>query len=262
MAFESRFVCKIDGCSNPPHRYPSGAKAAYCKEHIRFRKGKFRGEIHMTGPMSVVLSLLQAALSDDKPFIELPPDTDKRTIKALINRDWIVQSGGLDGKRYKITGRGQKAFAACEGDFNRRDGMCPRCGEHPRNVRGSGKRDAYCKACLSAVAAQKQVKYGRRVNPERGCSRCGNKPLLRYSTGMYSTYCVDCEQKRQRIKAEKRRLKELEIAHTGEGVPLCSHCHEKPVKVFANSISNYCADCIPIMTRRWKLRRVLRKIYV
>jgi len=261
MAFESRFVCKIEGCPNPPHRYPNGAKAAYCKTHLRFRKGKYRGDIHVTGPMSLVLAHLLERKQSGAPFALLPQGTDRRTIKALIQRDWIY-SGDKGAHLYTITGRGQKALEACAGVLCRRDGICPRCGERERHVRKSGIVDAYCLTCARAVAAEKQVKHGRRVNPERGCSRCGNKPLLRYGSGQYSTYCADCEQERQRIKYQKRRLQEWEIAHTGQGVPLCAHCHAKPVRVFANSISSYCRDCSPIMARRWKLRRAMRKVYV
>jgi len=260
MAFESRFICKMEGCSNLPHVYPSGMKAAYCKKHIRFRKGKFRSDIHMTGPMSIVMNLLQAALLADYPFIELPKDTDHRTIKALIDRDWMVQSKGLDGVRYKITGRGQKAFVMCAGDFNRRDGICPMCCEQPRHVRASGKLDAYCKQCLSVVARRKHERHGGRcVNPDRGCSRCGNHPLHQYSSGQYSTYCAACERVRSRLKSRKARETLMTAIRNGEPVPMCKHCHQQPRKVFANSVSSFCPECFSMLSKRRKLRRVLEK---
>lgn len=197
MSRPSTPYCNLDGCGNLKHVYPRGDKAPYCTIHLKFRKGKFRGgEPRMTGPMETIMNHLKASLLADFPFAALPAKTDRRSVTALINRDWIIESRGLDGLRYKITGRGLKILDHYTGMQVRHDGICPRCGEHPRHKPKSGRRSAYCLECEKARYQQKKMNGCRFVNPDRGCSRCG-KPIHQYSTGRYSTYCYDCEHERQ-----------------------------------------------------------------
>lgn len=258
MPLPKRTHCKL--CANPVHVYPSGVAAAYCDEHLKFRKGKKRGnQPRITGPMQVVMDCLKASRDAGYPFAALPLVTDHRTITALIARDWIVESRGLDGLRYKITGRGLAALGHYESIMNRRDGICPRCGVRKRGVTKNGRRIAYCDECERERCRQKHHRLGRSINPERGCSKCG-KPLHRYTTGSYSTYCTECEAERSRLKAHRDRETGRQIAHGNGDVPLCTRCKQKPVKLFANSISSYCAECLPLIMRKAKLRRKLKSL--
>lgn len=253
---ETRFNCKMEGCPNPCHRYPNGTKAAYCKTHLRFRKGKHRGDVHVTGPMSVVLLHLRDQKKAGAPFAALPKGTDKRTVTALEERDWIY-AGDFTAPVYAITLRGEKALKACEGIINRRDGLCPKCGERPRPITSGGKLAAYCHVCESQRAKEKAARGAAKIDPSRGCSRCGNHPLHRYSTGRYSTYCTACEQARSRAKSQRSTARRRALAQSGGYIKLCPRCNQKPVVVTANAIASYCVDCRRLLHRRWKLRRVL-----
>ena len=72
-----------------------------------------RGLPSMTQHMMAVLKTLRDAKQADWPFIALP-GVCKPTLKALIARDWIFESPGLDGLRYTITERGEKAIKVYE----------------------------------------------------------------------------------------------------------------------------------------------------
>src|SRR5690606_26193189 len=102
----------------------------------------------MTGQMLDVLRYLRAIQQQECDWCELTyPLAHGLTISHLLQRDWIFESAGLDGVRYKITGRGLQALKAYEMPTQRRDGLCPRCGENERHVSSSGRRVAYCLNC-------------------------------------------------------------------------------------------------------------------
>lgn len=68
---------------------------------------------HMTFRMFQVLHHLRDAQNADSPFVALS-GVHKNTIRALVESDMVFESPGLDGDRYKITGRGLKALKVYE----------------------------------------------------------------------------------------------------------------------------------------------------
>lgn len=257
-----RTTCKVPGCNEPAHVYPSADRPiAYCAKHMKRRKSKQReGFQTMTGEMQDVLTHMRAMKQQGWAFVELTyPLAHGITIRGLIDRDWILESPGEDGVRYRITGRGLKALQAYEKKAQRRDGICPCCGEREKHIRSSGARDAYCLPCLREKAREKRTQGKITGNPNRPCSMCKTNPRHQYSSGRYSTYCHDCEKKRARRKNKKRRRELRESIRNGGPIPLCKECKEKPRRVFANSVSSWCADCGPKVMRKYKMQRALQR---
>ncbi len=259
MPPKARTHCKVEGCGQPVHVFPGGWRCSYCREHMHHRKAKVRdGQPSMTGQMLDVLRYLRAVRGQDGGMVPLAyPLAHGITLHHLIDRDWIVEDAGY----YGITGRGLKALALYEPRRNRSDGVCPRCGQRPRHVRSSGMSDAYCLECLRARGRKRTAEHRNQGDPDRMCSRCHEKPRHRYSGGHVSTYCADCERERSNAKSRRAKANLLNDIRAGAPVPLCQHCKQKPRRVFANSISNYCADCGPRLMRRWKLNRALKHTY-
>lgn len=254
--------CRVEGCGAPRHIYPSGIKCQYCQAHMRLRKAKQRtGHATMTGQMLDILRYLSACKAQGFQFAELCyPFAHGTTIKGLVERDWIFASVGLDGVRYCITGRGEDALHAYKEAINRRDGICPKCGERPRHVRRSGKVDAFCLECLHDLSRRRrEVLKNHMGNLERPCSRCHKRPRHRYAGGEYSTYCRHCERVNRRCNQRKQRRRTLKAVQAGGPVPLCKKCKAAPCRVYPNSISNYCLACKSMVQRRQKLARTLRR---
>lgn len=255
-----RTHCRIDGCPNPPHVYPSGARSAYCKDHIRLRKGKSRGKENVTYPMECVLRRLRAALEQDHPFLLLDPkvetDFDERTLNTLEDRDWIV-AGDKHQPYYRITKRGLNILAKCDVPVLRRDGICIRCGERPRHVNGSGKTESYCYECERARCNEKEARL-RRIPPKKPCRHCKAAPRHQYQpSGTWSDFCADCDRMlRGRRKHRSQSEYREQIRQGLRPVPVCASCKAKPVVLCENSVAHYCADCRPVMTRRWKVKRL------
>lgn len=255
-----RTHCRIDGCPHPPHVYPSGMRSCYCKNHIRLRKGKQRGKENITYPMECVLRRLRAALEQDAPFLLLDPaqdrELDERTLFTLAERDWIVE-GDVTESYYRITKRGLNILAKCDEVVQRRDGMCPKCGDRPRHVNGSGRQEAYCYECGRAHDNEKQTRL-RRIPPTKPCRRCKSAPRHQYQpSGLWSNFCTDCDRllRKQRKHTGAKELRER-IRRGEKPVPTCPACNERPVVLCENSVAHYCAVCRPIMTHRWKVKRL------
>lgn len=253
-----QLTCKV--CGAPAYTYPSGSRVPYCRDHIRLRKAKQRGDLPtMTGPMFDVLYFLRERKRLDMPPAALIyPAVDRRTIAGLLERDWIFEFPGTS--TYAIAGRGEKALAAYAKPASRRDGICPRCNVNPRNVRSGGKKDAYCKDCLKAVARQKRAKYAKRDKNARLCSRCKSAPQHRYSGGSWSTYCLECEREIGREKEVRiRRALASRIRQGLADAPLCPRCQQRPRQVFKDSVGHYCAVCLRLLRWQWKLKAVMRR---
>lgn len=258
-----RAHCRIDGCHNPPHVYPSGARAAYCKDHIRLRKGKSRGKENVTYPMECVLRRLRTALEQDRPFLLLDPqaeaDLDERTLNTLEDRDWIV-AGDRYQPYYRITKRGLNILAKCDVQVRRRDGICFKCGERPRHVNGKGKTENYCYECERARCNEKQARL-RRIPPTKPCRHCKIAPRHQYQpSGAWSNFCADCDRmlRKRRKHTSSRELREL-IRQGLRDVPTCPRCKERPCVLHPNSVAYVCAVCKPIVERRYKLIRIMAK---
>lgn len=249
-------TCKV--CGKDAYTYPHGRSVPYCRDHIRLRKAKNRGQHRgMTGPMMDALQLLKTA---GRALPLRYPGTDRRTVAKLLEYDWIIEDS-LEAGCYTITRRGDKALAAFEKPASRRDGICPMCGLRARNVRASGKRDAYCKPCLSVIAARKRAQWRKHGRLDRPCSRCRKRPRYQYPGGSWSSYCEHCARiVRRRNMRKNRRHLVRDVKRGWVAVPPCKHCKAMPRKVFANSISDYCAECGSKLARKRKLKRVLQKV--
>lgn len=259
-----RTHCRIDGCPNPPHVYPSGARAAYCQTHIRLRKGKLRGKVNITYPMERILRTLRTALEQDRPFVLLDRNADYeldcRTLETLVERDWIV-SGDVSAPFYRITKRGLDVLAQCDVRVVRKDGICPRCGERPKHIRASGRQDAYCDECESARAKVKEKKR-RRTPPTDNCRHCHEHPRHQYQpSGTWSDYCAECDRMLRKLRKHTTAKEYRERIRQGvKPVPLCAACKERPVVLCENSVAHYCAVCRPKKTREWKVKRMYARI--
>lgn len=253
-----QLTCKV--CGKDAYTYPCGSRVPYCRDHIKLRKAKQRGDLPtMTGPMFDALYFLREHKRLGTPAAPLAyPAVDCRTVRGLLERDWIFELPGTS--TYTITGRGEKALAAYAKSASRRDGICPRCKSAPRNVRDSGKKDAYCKDCLKAIARQKRARYFKRDKPARLCSRCKSAPQHRYSGGGWSTYCLECEREIGREKQVRiRRAFASRIRSGLSEVPTCPRCQKRPRQVFKDSVGHYCAGCLRVLRRQSKLKAVMRQ---
>lgn len=207
----------------------------------------------LTSKMLAILELLESALAQDYPFIAV--SAHPRTLKALVNRDWIFASSGLDGVRYKITGRGMKALNAYrQQPPARRDGLCPTCGERPRKVAPSGYVYGYCEECNRAYGRKQYALKGHQVKAGRLCSRCHEHPCLVYPSGNTIAYCDECRRalrKDERVRKQQRLLARIE----GGEVLLCVRCGEKPRYVGGRTVYAYYHDCYREQQREAAVRR-------
>lgn len=259
----ARKTCRLEGCNNPRHVYPGGSKSSYCSKHNYLRRAKIRdGLDSMTGQMAEILLYLKNAKESGVEFSPLEyPFAHGVAINNLIERDWIFGSRSAfdNSVLYKITGRGLKALKVYLPRRNRNDGMCTRCGVRPRQTRSSGKLDNYCAECESVRNAQRRKNGTADGDPNRCCSRCGVRPRHQYPGGRLSSYCTECENARCRERNRRQRQQLLKDIRSGGPVPLCKVCNQRPRRVSANSVSNWCKVCGPEQIRKSKLRRVLRE---
>lgn len=177
----TRTKCKVEGCSAAPHVTPGGWKIPYCRAHMKRRHAKQRdGQPSMTGPMQDALSYLRDKQMSDEPFAELRyPLAHGTVISSLLERDWILESEGPDGVRYRITGRGLKALKLYETPRQRRDGICPACGVRPKRTYSTGRRCGWCLTCDRAYSRKKT----KRLRQQSGlCCRCHKRPRRRLLT--------------------------------------------------------------------------------
>ena len=265
MPRRARTTCKVEGCTQPLHFHPSGTHKGYCREHMHLghHSGK-HGLPSFSAEMGKVLRTLRAAHESDVGYLfaalDVPKTVDRRTIRALMERDWIVRSEGLDGTRYKITGRGVKALMTYETPNNRRDGICPRCCERPRHTTRNGRRDAYCLECSRGISARKAALGIAKVNADRLCSRCHKRPLHQYPNGKYSTYCKHCGTVTRRMNHRKQKRREFKAVKAGGPVSLCKICRERPCRVYPNCMSDQCAECLKAAQARHRAREKRAKL--
>lgn len=167
----------------------------------------------MTPPMMKLLLILRETHNADSPFIHLD-GVHKRTITALLNRDWIFASPGADGTRYKITGRGLKALQVYEPVERRHDGICPDCNERPKHVTRSGRQEGYCIVCLRK-SAQREYRLGIDKNPNLPCSRCKKRPRHRQPGGKVLTFCQHCDRVLKRMAKRTKKRQQLKLLRAG-----------------------------------------------
>lgn len=188
----------------------------------------------ITPPMMKVLLRLREAHEADSPFVHLP-GVNKHTISALLERDWIFASPGVDGTRYKITTRGLRDLKVYEPVERRSDGICPDCNERPKHVTRSGRVEGYCIECLRKTG-QRKYRLGIDKNPKALCSRCKKRSRHRQPGGKVLTYCQHCDRVLKRAAKRKQRRARLKLLKTGgfikcrmAGCDTCVHFTEKSV---------------------------------
>lgn len=188
----------------------------------------------MTPPMMKLLFILREAHNADSPFIHLE-SVNKRTITALLDRDWVFASPGTDGTRYKITGRGLKALQVYEPVERRHDGICPDCNERPKHVTKSGRQEGYCIECLRK-SSQRKYHLDIDKNPNSLCARCKKRPRHRQPGGKVITYCQHCDRVLKRAaKRKKKRDQKKQLQAGGfikcrmAGCDACVHYTDKSV---------------------------------
>lgn len=188
----------------------------------------------MTPPMMKLLLILREAHNADSPFIHLD-GVHKRTMTALLDRDWIFASPGVDGTRYKITGRGLKALQVYEPVERRRDDICPDCNERPKHVTKSGRKEGYCIECLRK-SDRRKYHLGIDKNPNTLCPRCKKRPRHRQPGGKVITYCEHCDRVRKRAAKRKKQREQKKLLRAGgfikcriAGCDACVHFTEKSV---------------------------------
>lgn len=234
-------TCKVEGCAAPRYVFPGGSRAAYCKQHLPLRQqGSRRGLPPMTDRQQQVLITLRDALRADVPFLSLPT-ISKRTITALMDRDWIFYSPGLDGVKYKITSRGLHALAVYEAPGTRHsDGLCPRCRLHPKQVLPTGFSYPYCEECQRKRNRRTYALKGYQLNPETPCSRCKKRRRHQYPSGKVIAYCTHC-RKVMRKREKKRKMKRLLEKIAAGQPPICLKC-DQPRHHTARVVYDYCYE--------------------
>jgi hypothetical protein len=198
-----------------------------------------RGLPMMTSRMMAVLKELRTAQDSDTPFVMIV-GVHKRTLNSLIARDWIVADPGLDGWRYRITGRGLKALAVYEPVVKRTDGLCPRCGKRPRRLRKTGVLAPYCKQCERRMVRRKYALGIGRLRPEGTCARCHKRPRFVTSTGRVYCYCRHCKNLIRRHEHRRQRKQLLARILAGEHIACIKEGCDAPRHVFNNTVSDYC----------------------
>lgn len=253
--------CKVPGCTNPRHPYPNGTSASFCDEHLHLQNRQQRkGLPAASGGILRLLAYLFECKRSGSEWVPLGfPQVEAGTLKAALSKDWIFASEGLDGIRYKLTARGEDVHLGYQGIRNRRDQICPRCGERERHIRRSGQRDGYCLECTRAVNRAKEARRRAKPHKPRTCPKCRQADVHVYSSGRAAGYCYVCERERNRENTRKQRAAELERAHQGEVAP-CVHCGQRPRVVTANAVSHYCAECRTQYRRQHRARRLAARL--
>lgn len=201
-----------------------------------------------TIPMLEVLQRLRKGIEIDHPFLYLD-DVHGRTLRSLIQRDWIVKSiapKNLDRSRYKITGRGLKACEIYEippeeYDPRRFDGICSRCEERERGYFSTGRIKAYCDDCIKQIQNRKYRLFGHQKK-QGLCPECKMRPKHVMASGEVRSYCQPCRRQKSKEYRQRQYKRERERVARGE-LLLCYRCHKKPRYVTANTVQDYCPDC-------------------
>lgn len=207
----------------------------------------------MSRHMMLVLQDMRAAKASGFPFVDLS-GVHKRTINALVRFDWIFESPGLDGVRYKITLRGEKALKVYERPTYRYDGLCPRCGLRPKKNWSSGKTCGYCDECLRKRDKRQYALKGHQFRPDSVCPMCKERPRLTYRNGKQHTYCAECRHARR--AQERRRQHDLNLERIARGeVLLCRRCKAQPRYHTNKYVYDLCPDCQRAYMNAYNARR-------
>lgn len=177
----------------------------------------------MTKRMYDILVMLRDAKKAGYPFVALP-NVHKRTLNALtLERDWMVVSRGIDGDKYTITTRGEKALAVYEKPTRRFDKICPTCNVRPKHVNEDGYEYGYCLECYREHGRKQHALKGYQLDPDAPCSRCKKRPRMVFPSGKINTYCKHCRKVLRRGEKKRKHARLLERIAAGECLP-CPKC--------------------------------------
>lgn len=247
--------CAVEGCPYPPHVFDDGRRAKVCREHLLIVKLNAKRKRIVIE----VLTRLQTAKKQDAPFVDLS-DVPMNTRQSLTENDWIFKSVGIDGTvKYAITGRGAQALAVLKQKLLRTDGMCPKCGEHPRHTTRSGRLYPYCRECLMEMHRKRNVQQ-RMVTPKSPCPNCGERPRHRYQTGKWAAYCAECLKEKRRYQRNRYADEWFARIEAGEPPPVCRLCKTKPAAIYNRSISLYCVDCKRKLDMKSSIKKAMKRL--
>jgi hypothetical protein len=215
----------------------------------------------MSQIMMAILYKLRESSQAGYPFIALE-GVHHRTINSMLERDWMLESTGLDGVRYKITGRGLHALKVYETPKPRTDGICPRCGICPRTTYDTGTPCAYCEECIQEIGRKRYALKGNQLNPEGMCAQCSERQRHTYPSGHTIPYCMICRKAMRKQEREQKHKNLLKRIEQGEFLP-CYRCREKPRYHTEKTVYDYCHGCYREYhneySRKWELKRALKK---
>lgn len=219
-----------------------------------------RNGILLSSMQFAVLKDLYNAKQAGYDFVFLP-NTHARTLNPMFELDWIFKSPGIDGVRYKITKRGEEVFHIFDRQPYRNDGLCPQCGQRPRETRKKGHKKGrlapYCSVCKKEVENRRYHKNGRRLNPETLCSRCKQRPRHVYPSGNMITYCYECRADIRKEEKQRQAIRLLEQLQT-DSPPLCIRCKSAPRYSTGKTVYDYCYTCYRETQNEWMRRHKLR----
>jgi hypothetical protein len=210
--------------------------------------------------MLVVLRCLEQSKEQEFPFVFLE-GVGKKTIRALIERDWIFESPGLDGVRYKITLNGSKALAAYSTSPYRSDGICPRCGLRPRHMAANGTLQPYCIECKRQQGNRAYALKGNRLKPDGLCASCKEKPRHVYPSGYVIPYCKECRREMRKAEKRRRQARLLARIRAGEFVP-CLRCKKACRHIAGSTVYDYCYDCYRHQQNSCAKKRALKRVHL
>ena len=187
--------------------------------------------------MIAILQQLSDAKKTDYPQVALI-DVRPRTIQAMERNDWIIETKWVDGMRYVITKRGEKALKAYQQPRHRTDGICSRCNVRPRGFYKTGTKRPYCVECLQEHGRKQFAMKGHQLDPNGLCARCKKRPRHTYPSGYIIVYCAKC---RKALRKKERRAKHKNLLRriaAGEHIT-CLKC-DQPRYHTTKTVYDYC----------------------
>ena len=200
-----------------------------------------------TQKMVEVMQRLRECENKSIPFPSLE-DVHGRTIWSLMKRNWIMCISLSELQPiYRITKRGLKALSIyeippAEYDQRRYDGICCRCETNERGYYSTGTMKPYCDDCLKKIAARKFELFGYQKNPGI-CPKCQKREKHITASGNVRSYCQPCRRKLSKRLRKRRNKSLVKRARKGE-VFICYRCKERPRQLTANTLQDYCYECL------------------
>lgn len=209
-----------------------------------------------TSKMLAVLKRLIGAKRNDMGFIPLD-GVHGRTIWSLVERDWIIEQDGPDGvSRYRITGRGEKAYRVYSKPSRYHfDGLCPDCRERPR-VGNLG----YCRECHRARQLRTYREKGHQSKPGAICPRCQERPRHTYPSGHMIAYCLPCRDVMRAEERQRKHARRLGLIQAGNP-PKCLKCDRPIYHTPGGTTYDYCYEHYREQQRRAAHRRAFKRLF-